>query len=277
VVVWERTICGQSFRDALAITQTWTEYDGRITDSDIIFNTAYTWAAYTGPYRWDQPDLYRIAIHEFGHMLGLAHPDDHGQRVAAIMNAYADDTETLQPDDREGAQAIYGRDPTWEPPDPPDPPAVTGVLENPGDGSFRSGIGVISGWVCEAEEVWVVIERKGNHAGRTHSDGRAYPMVYGTERRDTAYAPDGTEICGDTDNGFVALVNFNQLGDGTHTARLLVDKYQRGAPVEFTVTTFGTEFLRGASGQFEIAFPTPGDTTVLIWDQNSQNFVIKER
>ena len=109
VVVWGPTLCGQSFSDALAITRTWAWEDGRIMDSDIVFNTRYDWAAYPGPWLFAHPDLHRVAIHEFGHMLGLAHPDDHGQRVTAIMNVYADDIETLQPDDLARADHLRGR------------------------------------------------------------------------------------------------------------------------------------------------------------------------
>ena len=252
VMVWGQFLCGQPLGSAtLAITGNWSYWDGVLLDSDIVFNTYFEWGAYAGPYRYNQPDLHRIAIHEFGHALGLTHPDEHGQWVDAIMNAYADDTETLQADDQEGAQAIYGRDPNYTPP-------VVGFLENPGHRSFRSGIGLISGWVCDAKKVEVRIGRQ------------RYRMAYGTEREDTRGE------CGDTNNGFVTLFNFNRLDDGTHTARLLVDGMQHGEPIEFKVTTFGTEFLRGASGQYEVAFPTPGDTTVLGWDQNSQNFVVRE-
>lgn len=253
VVVWGRTVCREPIGiGILALTRTWTDYDGRITDSDIIFNTAFDWAAYTGPWEYHRPDLHRVAIHEFGHMLGLDHPDDHGQFLAAIMNVDADNTETLQEDDIAGARAIYGRDPNYTPP-------VVGFLENPGHRSFRSGVGVISGWVCEAKRVDVQI-------GRTR-----YAMATQTDRPDTLSA------CGDANNGFVTLFNFNRLGEGTHTARLLVDGKPHGDPIEFKVTTFGEEFMRGASGQYEVAFPDPGDTTVLGWDQNSQNFVVRER
>ena len=252
VVVWGRRICSEALGpDTLAITGNWAYDNGELADSDIVFNTDFRWAAYAGPWRYGLPDFYRVAVHEFGHALGLDHPDDHGQRVAAIMNTDADDTYTLQDDDREGVQAIYGMDPN-------DTPPIVGFLENPGHRSFRSGVGVVSGWVCDAQKIEVQI-------GRTR-----HRMAYGTDRQDTASA------CGDADNGFVTLFNFNRLGAGTYTARLLVDGRQHGEPIEFKVTTFGTEFLRGASGEYEVAFPTPGDTTVLGWDQNSQGFVVQE-
>jgi hypothetical protein len=46
-------------------------------------------------------------------------------------------------------------------------------LENPQPGSFQSGIGVISGWVCEATEITIEI------------DGRPLQAAYGTTRDDT--------------------------------------------------------------------------------------------
>ena len=74
---------------------------------------------------------------------------------------------------------------------------MVGYLENPGNTSFQSGIGVLSGWVCAAEEVEITL-------------GALTPQMaaYGTERLDTA------SKCGDTDNGFGLLFNWNLLGDG---------------------------------------------------------------
>ena len=79
------------------------------------------------------------------------------------------------------------------------------VLENPSPGSSQSGIGIISGWACEAQAV--VIELNGSPV----------QAAYGTPRGDTQ------PVCGDTDNGFSLLVNWNNLGDGQHTVRALAD------------------------------------------------------
>ena len=79
--------------------------------------------------------------------------------------------------------------------------ADVGYLENPGPNSFQSGIGVLSGWVCDAEEVEIEMETESGETERLVAG-------YGTERADTE------EMCGDTDNGFGLLFNWNRLRMG---------------------------------------------------------------
>ena len=132
------------------------------------------------------------------------------------------------------------------------------VLENPSPGSSQSGIGIISGWACEAQAV--VIELNGSPV----------QAAYGTPRGDTQ------PVCGDTDNGFSLLVNWNNLGDGQHTVRALADGLEF-ARTTVRVTTLGADFLWGASGTFDLAnFPSAGDTTVVQWAESQQNFVITD-
>ena len=135
--------------------------------------------------------------------------------------------------------------------------AGVGHLENPGPDSFQSGVGVLSGWVCEANRVEIEI-------------GAFTPQVaaYGTERRDTA------GVCGDTDNGFGLLFNWNLLGEGEHEVVALVDGVELSRAT-VTVTTLGVEFLRNVAGTCEVEdFPRMGETVTLVWQQNTQNFVI---
>ena len=134
---------------------------------------------------------------------------------------------------------------------------LVGYLENPGAASFQSGVGVLSGWVCEANRVEIEI-------------GAFTPQVaaYGTERRDTA------GVCGDTDNGFGLLFNWNLLGDGEHAVVALVDGVELSRAT-VTVTTLGVEFLRNVAGTCEVEnFPRMSETVTLVWQQNTQNFVI---
>ena len=160
--------------------------------------------------------------------------------------------------------------PSGEPPAEDRPPPV-GNLENPGRNSFQSGIGLISGWVCEAERVEIEIETAAGDTTRLEA-------AYGTARGDTAQRPDGTPLCGDTDNGFGLLFNWNLLGDGEHTVAALVDGVELGRAT-VTVTTVGVgaeaEFLRSAVGACVAEdFPSPGETVTLAWQEPKQNFVI---
>ena len=134
----------------------------------------------------------------------------------------------------------------------------------PGNGAKLSGVSVISGWKCEAEgDLTIVFNDDGNHI----------PLLYGTERTDVR--ANGQCLENDHDNvGFVAIQNWGNLGDGENTA-VAYDDGVKFAESTFTVTTPGTDFLRGASKQITVDdFPDPGDTTVLEWNQGTQHFEI---
>ncbi len=84
-----------------------------LEESDVIFNTDHTWDSYRGGLMAAALDFRRVAIHEFGHTLGLDHPDQDGQMVAAIMNSRVSIIDTVTADDIAGAQAIYGNGPPY--------------------------------------------------------------------------------------------------------------------------------------------------------------------
>lgn len=131
------------------------------------------------------------------------------------------------------------------------------VLENPASGSIQSGIGVVSGWKCQATRIEVIFD---NNA--------PIQVGYGTSRGDTR----GT--CGDDNNGFGLLWNWNLLGPGQHTVRVL-DNGVEFARATFTVVSAGEEFLRGLSGgAVAPGFPDPNVDTTLVWQESLQNFVI---
>lgn len=113
-VFWDDDVYGDSFGDSIAVTRwLYRVSDNTTVEADVIFDTARSWNSYRGNLRSASGggtlyDLRRVALHEFGHVLGLGHPDDHGQSVTAIMNSRISNTESLQTDDINGARAIYG-------------------------------------------------------------------------------------------------------------------------------------------------------------------------
>ena len=145
--------------------------------------------------------------------------------------------------------------------------ALVGVLENPGPDSSQSGVGALWGWVCDAAMVEIEIET-------AQGEVQPYMAAYGMERLDTQ------DTCGDTDNGFVLLFNWNRLGAGDHMVTALVDGLELGRAL-VRVTTVGEgeqeEFLEGAMGECVVeGFPHLGQSTRLEWQQTSQNFVITD-
>ena len=121
-VQFSSTVYGDDFgKSVLAVTLT-DQSGGHTLETDVIFNTANDFNSYRGSAYAAGTigffDIHRIAVHEFGHVIGLDHPDDHGQTVDAIMNAHLSTLDQLQTDDVNGAAALYGA--------PPNAPAPVG-------------------------------------------------------------------------------------------------------------------------------------------------------
>jgi hypothetical protein len=135
--------------------------------------------------------------------------------------------------------------------------SIQAHLESPQQNSFESGIGLIRGWICQANTVEVQID-----------DGARRKIAYGTTRGDTLQA------CGDTDNGFGYTFNWNALGTGNHRLRAFADGVEF-ANVTFNVTTLGADYLQGVSGEYTLPdFPETGRTVTVRWAEPHQNFVI---
>ena len=138
------------------------------------------------------------------------------------------------------------------------------VLENPSGGNFYSGVGVVSGWKCDADGPLTVRFYDVNMVPVWDP----IPLAYPNERPDTA------GVCGDTNNGFVAIWNWANLGDGTYTAVVDDNGVEFGRSM-FTVTTLGEAFVTGASGECTIGdFPAPGGNSRFIWNQATQGLVL---
>jgi hypothetical protein len=142
--------------------------------------------------------------------------------------------------------------------------ASIGVLGNPADGGTYSGIGLISGFHCGANDLKVVIDEG-------TSDERVLVPAYGTERKDTL------ATCGQENTGFGLLWNYALFSSGSHTARGYANGSPFGALSTFNVVRLDEDkaFVRDLSGNLSIAeFPVAGESTQLIWQQGQQGFLI---
>ena len=221
--------------------------DGASDWTDLVANTESTATTYahTG-LTADTTRHYRVsAINDVGTSVAS------NIEEATTEEATTEEASTTTPVVASGPQSSPST-----PPPPPPPGDVVGYLENPGAASFQSGIGLISGWTCDAEAVEIVL------------NGEPQEAAYGTARLDTE------AMCGDSDNGFGLLFNWNLLGDGEHEVVALVDGVELDRATVM-VTTLGTEFLRDVTGTCTAAdFPTMDETVTLAWQQTQQNFVI---
>jgi len=106
-VGFSTTACGQAFGSGtLAVTMYEYTSANQMTHAGTVFNSHVAFAVYSGPLRSDTTDFRRVAVHELGHALGLAH--ENNPKIPAIMAPTVSDIETPQADDIAGARALYG-------------------------------------------------------------------------------------------------------------------------------------------------------------------------
>ncbi len=135
---------------------------------------------------------------------------------------------------------------------------AAGALENPQPGAIESGIGVVSGWNCQATAITIQVDN-------------APPVAapYGSLRADTS------TICGgNVATGFSYLINYNTLAAGSHTINAYADGALFGTAT-FDVANLGGEFLAGKAGEYYLPnFPAYGTRTRVTWQESKQNFVV---
>jgi hypothetical protein len=124
-VFFDSTIYGDRFgSNTLAVALSYRS-GTRIVESDVVFNSAVSYDSYRGGLR-RAIDFRRVAVHEFGHVLGLGHPDQGGQSRTSVMNSIVGNVEVPQADDIDGAHVLYG-----EPATTPTVPLPTGTADFP--------------------------------------------------------------------------------------------------------------------------------------------------
>jgi hypothetical protein len=122
-VFFSDSVFGSDFgSDTLAVTLRLFQ-GSTLVEADVVFNNSKSFNSYRGSLRQAQGggtlhDFHRVALHEFGHVLGLDHPDEANQNKVAVMNSRESDVDALQQDDVDGAQYLYGSAPPHSTPTP---------------------------------------------------------------------------------------------------------------------------------------------------------------
>jgi len=101
------TACGRAFGSGvLAITFYNFNGSNRMTHAGTAFNSHVDLSVYSGALKPNTMDFRRVAVHELGHALGLAH--ENNPNIPAIMAPTISNIEKPQPDDIRGVRALYG-------------------------------------------------------------------------------------------------------------------------------------------------------------------------
>src|SRR5262249_54019912 len=114
-VIFNNKVFGDDFGPGVLAVTVLDSRNGNFEETDTVFNNAYSWDSYRGPLTPPVFDFHRVAMHEFGHTLGLDHPDQAQpkQVVVALMNSKVSDLDTLAQDDINGVTSIYGTGPAY--------------------------------------------------------------------------------------------------------------------------------------------------------------------
>jgi len=115
-VIFDNKIFGSNFGSGVLAVTLLAYRNVNFEETDTVFNSAISWDSYRGGLTPPVYDFHRVAIHEFGHTLGLDHPDQAQpkQTVIAIMNSRVSDLDTLAQDDVNGVTSIYDTGPAYK-------------------------------------------------------------------------------------------------------------------------------------------------------------------
>src|SRR3954469_16983656 len=115
-VQMSNTVFGKDFGANTLATTLLVARDNHFMETDVTFNSKWSWDSYRGALSSGTIDFRRVALHEFGNVVGLDHPDQASpkQTVSAIMNSIVSNIDALQQDDINGAKSIYDSGPAFQ-------------------------------------------------------------------------------------------------------------------------------------------------------------------
>jgi hypothetical protein len=156
-VIFDSKVFGMSFGSGVLAVTLLADRSGNFEETDTVFNNAISWDSYRGPLTPPVFDFHRVAIHEFGHTLGLDHPDQAKppQVVVAIMNSRVSDLDTVAQDDINGVTAIYGTGPAYQ--SIPDAPVLMDLSTR--GTTFTGNNVLIGGFIIQGSQAAQLIVR----------------------------------------------------------------------------------------------------------------------
>ena len=205
-VFWSSSIYGRSWETYLGYCL-WRSSGSALIEADVLMNTSYSWNSYRGNLRSGISDLRRVVMHEFGHVIGLNHPDEHGQSVQALMNSHTSNIDTVMADDISGAQFLYSYGGTGSVSFPPRNESLD--FRNQLETKYRDGLrrGNVTTYVDrEGDIVWTSEYYRYRVNGCSHS--QAQTRVFAQIDNTGVYG-----VCGSAGSGTIAFPPRNESLD----------------------------------------------------------------